>query len=125
MEEKIIIKSEKPNYTKIALIWLAVTAVITLILCLSIVVPIYNRGLNWHNNRYDGYYYSRYSCPWCSEGTTAAQCAFGQALVPFCLTLILPIGASVLFFALFFLLTYFCNIIQDTFHQIQHEFRQR
>ena len=99
----MIIKSEKANYTIIALIWLAVTAVIALILHLSIYVPEYN----FYLRNFNGYKYT-------TDGQRIlvaeeyAQYMAGSYLY---FTLLIPIGASVLFFALFFLLTYFCNII--------------
>lgn len=102
-EEKIIIKGERYNFKKIFLIWLAITAVVLLILHLTIYQYGYTKNLNFHE---DGW-----RCYSCNNKLTSSQCASKETSYYLWFTLFIPSISSLLILGLFFLLTYFMEII--------------
>ena len=103
-EEKIIIKGERYNIKKISLIWLAVTAAILLPLSLIIYQSMYDTAYYFHKDHsfcvVCGNYYS-----------TSEACATADARYYLWFTLFIPAIISFLLLSLFFLLTYFIEII--------------
>ena len=97
MEEQIIIKSKKYSFRKIALIWLVITAVIMLILHLSVYVTYYNSQ------------YEEYLSRW--NPSRAKEYALSDCQFLLWYTLFVPIVASLVFFGVFFWLMYFINIV--------------
>ena len=103
-EEKIIIKGERYNIKKISLIWLAVTAAILLPLSLIIYQSMYDTAYYFHDE--DSF------CVICGNYySTSEACAAADARYYLWFTLFIPTISSLLILGLFFLLTYFMEII--------------
>ena len=112
-EEKIIIKGEKYNIKKISLIWIAVTAVILLILHLTVYQPIYN---DYYDECYSACYREHKGyCDYCHNNLTLEKCthseAFSEVGYYLYFTFLIPFTLSLLFLGFFFLLTYSMELI--------------